>query len=101
MTPVKNECQGHGKHVSLFDPSQTLGFSTLRLIPASSVSYKMRSVCKWVNHFPNKPWFSFCPQEKSFENTVGKEEIARNEQFLLFPLCFLPILRTFCHFHQT
>ena len=23
-----------------------------------------------------------------FENTVGKEEIARNEQFLLFPQCF-------------
>ena len=29
-------------------------------------------------------------QFKSFENTVGKGEIARNEQFLLFPLCFLP-----------
>ena len=26
----------------------------------------------------------------TFENTVGKGEIARNEQFLLFPLCFLP-----------
>ena len=26
-----------------------------------------------------------CLQYKSFENTVGKEEIARNEQFLLFP----------------
>ena len=24
-----------------------------------------------------------------FENIVGKEEIARNEQFLLFPQCFL------------
>ena len=28
-------------------------------------------------------------QHKSFENTVGKGEIARNEQFLLFPQCFL------------
>ena len=27
---------------------------------------------------------------KSFENTVGKGEIARNEQFLFFPQCFLP-----------
>ena len=26
-----------------------------------------------------------CLQCKSFENTVGKEEIARDEQFLLFP----------------
>ena len=25
---------------------------------------------------------------KRVENTVGKGEIARNEQFLLFPLCF-------------
>ena len=39
-------------------------------------------------------------QYKSLENTVGKGEIARKEQFLLFPQCFLSILRTFCHFHQ-
>ena len=26
---------------------------------------------------------------KQVENTVGKGEIARNEQFLLFPQCFL------------
>ena len=36
----------------------------------------------------------------SFENIVGKVEIACDKQFLLFPQCFLPILRTFCHFHQ-
>ena len=28
-------------------------------------------------------------QQPAFENTAGKEEIARNEQFLLFPQCFL------------
>ena len=28
-------------------------------------------------------------QPIAFENIVGKEEIACNEQFLLFPLCFL------------
>ena len=32
-----------------------------------------------------------CLQYKSFENTVGKGETARNEQFLLFPYCFLSI----------
>ena len=37
---------------------------------------------------------------KRVENTVGKGEIARYEQFLLFPQCFLHIQRTFCHFHQ-
>ena len=35
------------------------------------------------------------------ENTVGKGEIARYEQFLLFPQCFLPYWRTLQHFHQT
>ena len=41
-----------------------------------------------------------CLQYKSFENTVGKGESASNEQFLLFPQCFPPLWRTFCHFHQ-
>ena len=31
---------------------------------------------------------------------MGKGEIARNEQFLIFPRCFLPFWRTFCQFHQ-
>ena len=37
---------------------------------------------------------------KPFENTVGKKEIARNEQFLLFPQYFLPVWVTFFHFHE-
>ena len=41
-----------------------------------------------------------CLQYKTFENTVGKGEIARYEQFLLFPQRFLPFWRTFCHFSQ-
>ena len=40
-----------------------------------------------------------CLQSKSFENTAGKGEIARNERFLIFPHCFLPIWITFFHFH--
>ena len=39
--------------------------------------------------------FFMCLQYMSFENTAGNEEIAHNEQFLLFPQCFLPIWRTF------
>ena len=31
---------------------------------------------------------------------MGKREIARNKQFLLFPQYFLPFWKTFCHFHQ-
>ena len=33
--------------------------------------------------------FSLINNRQLFENIVGKEEIARNEQFLLFPQCFL------------
>ena len=33
-----------------------------------------------------------CLQYKSFENTVGKGEIAHNKQFLLFPTVFSTLL---------
>ena len=36
-----------------------------------------------------------CVQYKSFENTLGKGEIAHNEQFLLFPQCFLTLFKNF------
>ena len=39
-----------------------------------------------------------CLQFKSFENTEGKGEIARNEQFLLFPTLFYSILENFLPF---
>ena len=37
----------------------------------------------------------------NLENTVGKGEIARHEQFLLLQQCFLHFLRTSCNFHQS
>ena len=37
---------------------------------------------------------------KPFKNSVQKGEIARNEQFFLFPQCFLPVWITFLHFRQ-
>ena len=39
-------------------------------------------------------------QYKSFENSVGKGETVRNDQFLLFPQCFLPLWRIFRHLHD-
>ena len=54
--------------------------------------------CCFLTLSQDKSWFFTCLQFKSFENTVGKGEIARNEQFLLFPQCFLPVSITFCHF---
>ena len=37
-------------------------------------------------------------QYRSFENTKGKGEIARNEQFLLFPTVFFTLLENFLPF---
>ena len=51
--------------------------------------------------FPKQALVFTCLQYKLFENTAGKGGIARNEQFLLFPQCFLPLWRTFCHSNQT
>ena len=39
--------------------------------------------------FPKQALVFTCLQDKSFENGVGKGEIATNEQFLHFPKCFL------------
>ena len=41
--------------------------------------------------FPKQALVSTCLQYKSFENTVEKGEIARDEQFLLVPQCFPPV----------
>ena len=66
---------------------------------------KCRSILLDVNPFPNDKFqtlpklkevaddnFQFDENVRKFskwvENTVGKGEIARNEQFLLFPQCF-------------
>ena len=45
--------------------------------------------------FPTQALVFTCLQFKSFENTVGKGEIARNEQFLLFPQCFLLLWKSY------
>ena len=52
-----------------------------------------------LNPFPYNDTF-WRPWETSLLKTLGKGEIAHNEQFLLFPQCFLPIWIAFCHFRQ-
>ena len=48
--------------------------------------------------FPRQAFVFMCLQYKSFENTVGKGELARNEQVLLSPQCFPLFWRTFVQF---
>ena len=52
-----------------------------------------KTVLVSLNPFPNNPSFLHVCSTSLKKNTVGKEEIARNEPFLLFPQCFLPICR--------
>ena len=54
----------------------------------------------FVYPFPKQGLVFTCLKYMSFESSVGKREIARNEQFLLFPQCFLSIWRNFFLFHQ-
>ena len=49
------------------------------------------ALLKTFKPFPYKPCFLHVCSTSLFENPVGKGEIARNEQFLLFTQCFLPI----------
>ena len=92
------ECQGH-----YIDPARSLAFSPfLNMLKKSSPPFlNILNMVKafFLNDFPKQALVFTCLQSKSFENTAGKREIAHNEQFLLFPQCFLPVWRTFCHFH--
>ena len=61
--------------------------------------WKMMYTDMIINPFPNCPGL-YLLQCKSSEKTEGTGEIARKEQFLLFPKCFVHVCKTFCHFHQ-
>ena len=78
----------------------------VKLLKMSNFKFSHNVFCailylKILKPFPKQALAFTCLQDKSFENTVGKGETAHNEQFLLFPTVFLPILRVFCHFHHT
>ena len=49
-------------------------------------NYVSHHLAKWGLTLSQKSPTFTCLRYKSFENTVGKGEIARNEQFLLFPV---------------
>ena len=69
-------------------------FSPIRTIFSKALSVKVLKSGDCMvkgKPFPKQALVFTCLQKKSVENTVRKEEIARNEQFLLFPQCFLPI----------
>ena len=61
------------------------------LIMSKSSVIMFKSGVDLSKPFPKQALVFTCLQYKSFENNVGKRDIALNEQFLLYPHCFLPI----------
>ena len=68
--------------------------SNLKLLSANSFSLEESKICHGERYNASQsftPWVLILThqQQTAYENIVGKEEIASNEQFLLFPQCFL------------
>ena len=61
-------------------------------------SYKMLSFGNELTLSQTSPGL-YASAVQDFWKHCGKGEIARNEQFLLFPQCFLSVRRASCHFH--
>ena len=68
--------------------------------PNVFVSETTHAASFFFKTFPKQALVFTCLQYMPFENTVGKGEIARHEQFLLFPQCFLYFQRALRYFHQ-
>ena len=80
------------QHFLLFSYSFQNDFS----VGASKVLIKQYR----VDPLQSQPRFSCVCSARLLKTLEGKGEIARKEQFLLFPQCFLPVWRTFFYFHQ-
>ena len=90
---LKNKALGKhsGKKVKLLKMSNFTFFHNV---------FYATCILRLFNHFPNKPLFLRVRRIGLLKTPREKGEIARDEQFLLFPQCFLPFRKTFQHFHQ-
>ena len=65
--------------------------TTFKIMRIKCVRLRRTLYRQVVNPFENNPWFSrVCSTSLLEGKAAGKGEIARHEQFLLFPQCFLP-----------
>ena len=82
--------------------AQSVRLSPVSIITSPILNYPALRIVLWqllllfqdippsFNPFPHNDTFWRPLGNLPFENNVGKGEIARNEQFLVFPQCFLP-----------
>ena len=77
-------------------------YSRVDLYRPSSSHLQKQKLYLWsgqrLTGFPKQALVFTCLQYKYFEITVGKGEIARDEQFLLFPTVFSTLLEASLHF---
>ena len=94
FTSTEDRTQNHKVMSPTSSPLSNPGGAAFHLGTSEWIGREMNSP------FPKQALVFTCLRFKSFENTVGKGESAHNEQFLLFPQCFPPVWRSFCHFRQ-
>ena len=84
-------------HLSIF---MTLFLYLLLNWKSPKLAYEVKDLTVKLNQIQLLFWFcvSMCMQNKSFEKTGRKGNIAHNELFLLCPLCSLPTLENFQSF---
>ena len=63
--------------------------TSVDLLPATAFCLDQSEFVLSAEPFTPQMLILLHQQHTAFENIVGKEEIARNKQFLLFPQCFL------------
>ena len=71
----------------------TIFYSSYRLLSHITIADTMVSTDREINSLPNKSRLLMTLDKKPFENIVRKGENAAKQHFLLFPQCFLPILK--------
>ena len=87
MVQIKSICRSQNK----FTPEKEICLGRLENIVGKGEKAS-KPLSYWVlNPLPNNFYLLTPLGNKPFENTVGKGEITRNKQFLLFPQCFLPV----------
>ena len=81
-------------------PSDWLWYSQSEAVLFSYVQNSLLKKKTATIPFSKQALVFTCLQYNPFENTVGKGEIARTEQFLLFPQFFLLVWKTSCHVYK-
>ena len=86
---TNKKCYPYSPEVHYTGPTLNIYLNMFKTILLSTVAIKLSNILVFT-----------CLQYKSFENTIGKRRNCSLRAISLFQQCFLPVWKTFCHFHQ-